>query len=288
MLEAIRKTLSHVYGLRISGAMIPFPIAIQVPQLSEIARPLSIVAGAANIAAMHVSASALLGGLWERALDLVFPPRCVGCAASGAFLCAACLSAMPRAAPPRCPVCWMPSERRDSPCRRCHDRTFHFKAARSALVYEGITRDAVHALKYRGLSALARLMAPPLAECLRQWDPPVQAIVPVPLSGQRQRLRGYNQSELLAREVSRLTGLPLAMRALARRRSTPPQARIADEAARRQNVAGAFTPGPVAVKGGVLLIDDVLTTGATLDACARVLAEAGSGPVFALTFARED
>ena len=221
-------------------------------------------------------------------MDLVFPPRCVGCGTFGAFLCAACLSAMPRAAPPRCPVCWMPSERYDSPCRRCHDRTFHFEAARSAFVHERAAREAVHALKYQGLSALARLMAPPMAECLCQWAPPAQAIVPVPLSGRRQRLRGYNQSELLGREVSRLTGLPLVLRALARRRSTPPQARIADEAARRQNVAGAFAPGPETVNGGVLLIDDVLTSGATLDACARVLTEAGAGPVFALTFARED
>ncbi len=229
-----------------------------------------------------------LSFLWEGALDLVFPPRCVGCGAFGSFLCQSCLSAMPGADPPRCPLCWMPSERPDARCQRCHDRSFRFQAARSAFVYQGAAREAVHALKYRGLSALAEAMAPPMAQRLGEWDPPVGAIVPVPLTGRRRRLRGYNQSQLLGRELSRLTGLPLATRALTRRRSSPPQARVADEAGRRQNVAAAFAPGPAALRGGVLLVDDVLTSGATLDACAAALAAAGAGPVCALTFARED
>lgn len=236
---------------------------------------------------MPEGALAFVGGLWERGLDLLFPPRCVACGAFGSFLCAACLSATPRAEPPRCPVCWMPS-REEGPCRRCRRQPFAFVAARSTFVYQGAAREAVQALKYRGLSTLAGAMAPPMAESLREWGPPVAAIVPVPLAGRRRRLRGYNQSQLLAREVSRLSGLPLAPRALVRRRSTPPQAGSADEAARRWNVAGAFAPGPEAVEGGILLIDDVLTSGATLDACARALREASGGPVFALTFARED
>jgi ComF family protein len=237
---------------------------------------------------MLVGASALIGGLWERALDLVFPRRCVGCAATGAFLCTNCLATLPRAVPPRCPTCWMPSEGPEAPCRRCRDRAFHLEATRCTFVYEGAARAAVNALKYRGLSALAESMALPMAECLAEWSPPVAAIVPVPLAGQRRRLRGYNQSELLGRELSWLSGLPLASGALVRRRSTTPQARSTDEAARRQNVAAAFALGPAAVNGAVLLVDDVLTSGATLDACARVLLDGGAGPVFALTFARED
>ncbi|MBI2912367.1 MAG: ComF family protein [Chloroflexi bacterium] len=236
-----------------------------------------------------------LSSVWERALDLVFPPRCVSCGAFGSFLCESCLAAAPRADPPRCPVCWMPVlSRAEGPgaaagsCARCRRQPPAFVAARSAFVYDGAAREAVHALKYRGLSALAAAMAGPMAECLRPWNPLVEAIVPVPLAGRRRRLRGYNQSELLAREVSRPVGLPLAVRALVRRRAAPPQARAADETARRQNVAGAFAPGPEVPKGGVLLIDDVLTSGATLDACARALLDGGAGRVFALTFARED
>jgi ComF family protein len=127
-----------------------------------------------------------------------------------------------------------------------------------------------------------------MAKLLIEWDPPAQAIVPVPLSGRRRRLRGYNQSYLLAEEVSRLTRIPLAGTALVRRRSTPPQVRQMGEDARRRNVAGAFGPGRRMPIGGVLLIDDVVTTGATIEACARVLISEGGGPVFALTFARED
>jgi len=173
-------------------------------------------------------------------------------------------------------------------CARCRRQPPAFVAARSVFVYDGAAREAVHALKYRGLSALAAAIARPMAECLLAWSPPVEAAVPVPLAGHRRRTRGYNQSELLAREVSEVTGLPLALRALVRRRAAPPQARAVDETARRQNVAGAFVSGPDLPKGGVLLIDDVLTSGATLDACARALLEGGVGRVFALTFARED
>jgi competence protein ComFC len=115
-------------------------------------------------------------------------------------------------------------------------------------------------------------------------------LVPVPLHPHRQRARGYNQSLLLAREISRRLELPLAAEALVRRRDTPPQAKAVEADARRRNVADAFDCRPRAVAGRrVLLVDDVTTTGATLDACARaLLAEGGASSVWALTFARED
>lgn len=237
---------------------------------------------------MRAGVVSLAGALWERALDLLFPPRCVGCGAYGSFLCPRCLAAAPRAEPPRCPLCWLPGAPADGPCRRCRERPLRLEGARAAFVYQGAVREAVHALKYRGLSALATAMARPMAEVLRAWAPPVEAVVPVPLAGGRRRLRGYNQSEALARAVGKLAGLLVEPRALRRARPSPPQARSADEAARWENVRGAYAPGPRPVQGGVLLIDDVMTTGATLDACARALREAGAGPVFALTFARED
>ena len=181
----------------------------------------------------------------------------------------------------------MPSQ--ESLCGRCRVRRPAYSGVRSVFVNEGAARDAIHALKFRGLSAIAPGMSGLMAKLLIEWGPPVQAIVPVPLAGRRRRLRGYDQSGLLAREIAHLTGISLARGALVRRRSTAPQARQAGGDARRRNVAGAFGPGgrrmPI---GGVLLIDDVVTTGATLDACARVLIGEGGGPVFALTFARED
>ncbi len=236
---------------------------------------------------MRVGVSWLLSVAWRRTLDLVFPPRCVGCRSFGSFLCSRCLATMPRAQPPRCPVCWMPGA--GGICRRCRGRPFAFKAARCPFVYDGAAREAIHALKYQGVSAVAGVMAPAMAECLEEWAPPAAALVPVPLTGARRRSRGYNQSEVLARELSRLSGLPLATGVLVRRRGAPPQARATDEAARRANVADAFAVRRRdSLAGPLILVDDVMTSGATLDSCARVLRAAGHGPVYALTFARED
>ena len=225
--------------------------------------------------------------LWERALDLIFPPRCVGCGRFGAFLCDACLAVTPVAAPPRCDRCWVAM---DAPgtCHRCRRGHPALAGARAAFVYGGPAREAIHALKFNGVSAIAPLMAREMARVLAGWAPPVSVVVPVPLAGSRRRLRGYNQSELLAKEVARQAGLPLRSQAVARRRSTLPQARLGDEEARRRNVQGAFVPGRAPPGAAVLLVDDVMTTGATVQACARALRAAGSGPVYALSFARED
>ncbi len=133
-------------------------------------------------------------------------------------------------------------------------------------------------------------MARSMARCPRtNGARPSHSIVPVPLSGQRRRLRGYNQSELLAKEVSRLTGIPLARRALVRGGLTPLRRLIWRATPARRTSSSAFRAGQARARGGcALLIDDVITTGATLDACARVLLSEGVDAVFALTFARED
>lgn len=230
--------------------------------------------------------ASLAARVWNAGLDMVFPPRCVTCKSFGSYICAACRADICIAEPPRCSICWSPDDR--GRCESCRYGRPAFKAVRAAFVYDGPARDAVLALKFDGLGALARLMAVPMAECLVAWDPPVSAIIPVPLSASRKRYRGYNQSELLAREVGRLAGLPVLAGVLERTRNTPPQVKQFDWQARRENVAGAFCVKGGVPGGGVLLMDDVITTGATLDACARVLCSAGGGPVFALTFARED
>jgi ComF family protein len=190
------------------------------------------------------------------------------------------------AAGPRCDICWMPIEP-SRQCRRCRSHRTAFDGARAAFVYEGAARDAVLALKFRGVSAVAAEMGRSMAATLAEWRPDADSILPVPLSGQRRRLRGYNQSQLLAKELSHLTGLPLESRALTRRRHTHPQTTLTGDA-RWQNVWESFRPGKAVPSGGIILIDDVITTGATLDACARVLLTEGAEAVFALTFARED
>jgi ComF family protein len=127
-----------------------------------------------------------------------------------------------------------------------------------------------------------------MAATLRNWAPSVDAIIPVPLSGMRQRTRGYNQAELLAKELARLSGLPMDNGLLKRIRHTSPQTREVDAAARRKNVRSVFSLSREGVPRCVMLVDDVTTTGATLDACARKLIEGGADAVYGLTFARED
>ena len=224
--------------------------------------------------------------LVSRVLDVAFPPRCVGCGEFGSFLCEDCLADAPYAIERRCPRCWMMW--RAVYCTDCNHFPRSFTAMRSAFSYEGVARSAVLALKFEGVSALAPSMAKPMADALKLWSQPVDVIVPVPLGWVRKRKRGYNQAELLAREVSRLTGLPIEPQALRRVRQTPAQVQQPDEASRLRNIAEAFGPGRRSVTGNVLLIDDVATTGATLDACARVLLSGGAKAVYGLTFARED
>src|SRR5262245_3022719 len=165
--------------------------------------------------------------LWDRALDLIFPPRCVSCDRFGAFICENCLADATQAAPPRCSICWMPNrEKAGGPatpgltCTRCRSVRPSFRAARSVFVYQGAARDAVHSLQFRGLPAIAPAMSALMAQRLVEWSPPVDCIIPVPLARARRRERGYNQSELLAKELSRRTAIPLERRALVRPHST--------------------------------------------------------------------
>jgi ComF family protein len=146
----------------------------------------------------------------------------------------------------------------------------------------------VLAFKFGGASAAAADMATPMYRLLEDWAPPVDAVVPVPLGGMRQRTRGYNQAALLAGAVAKLSGRPLESQAIRRTSNTPPQTQQVDAIARRRNVKEAFGPGKKSLSGSVLLVDDVTTTGATLHACSRVLIDAGAAQVHCLTFARED
>lgn len=226
--------------------------------------------------------------LGRAALDLVFPPRCVGCGEGGSFLCDGCVAALPVAANPRCPRCWQPGWDA-SLCVDCQAAPPSFDGLRAAFVYERTARELVHALKYRGMTALAPPMASLLTAAVRGYSLKADLVAPVPLSRLRRRLRGYNQAEALARPLAMELQLPIRPQALARRRDTPPQARSADAEARRRNVSDAFVCRDRGVEGQrVLLVDDVTTTGATLAACAVALRAAGARSVWAVTFARED
>jgi ComF family protein len=174
-------------------------------------------------------------------------------------------------------------------CWECEQQSWGFAAAVAAVPYGEVVRGMVHRFKYVRQDYLARLMGAFMAEVARQerLDGLCDLVVWVPLHWRRRLARGYDQAELLAAEVSRRLALPLAGRALVRRRHTPPQAGL-DRASRRRNVADSFLVARAdRVRGRtMLLVDDVLTTGATADACARSLVAAGARRVFALAFAR--
>ena len=149
-------------------------------------------------------------------------------------------------------------------------------------------RQAIHQFKYHGVKALASPLAQLMAESLETKPVPADVIVPVPLHPRRLRERGYNQSGLLAQELGKRSGLPVTDKPLVRHRDAPAQARTASAEARRNNVRGAFSCNDSRLEGKqVLIIDDVCTTGATLDSCAAALKEAGASSVWGLTLARE-
>jgi ComF family protein len=221
------------------------------------------------------------------ALDLLYPPICGVCGRPGAFVCSGCLDAVPRTHGIRCDVCWRPM--RGERCHACMSRPLALEMVRAPFRYEADVRHMVRAFKFGGQSSLAPILGAQLSEAYEDHRFDVDLIVPVPLTGARKRWRGYNQALLLARELGRLQQLPV-VEAMRRRGGTTPQAESTGIEQRYQNVQGVFSVAkPDAVRGQrVLLIDDVTTTGATLNACATELLDAGASAVLALTVARED
>jgi ComF family protein len=151
-----------------------------------------------------------------------------------------------------------------------------------------VIREAIHQLKYQNLRALAEPLAQLLSDYLETNQIPGEVLIPTPLHQKRLRERGYNQSGLLATELGKLTGLPVIADCLIRQRPASPQARTQTVAERRSNVSDAFSCPDNSVRDrAVIVIDDVTTSGATLNACAVALKAAGAISVWGLTLARE-
>ena len=210
---------------------------------------------------------------------MLMPPACAGCGRSGALLCQRCLEAFQT--PSR------PADRFLAPDAGVVVGD-SLALALAAFAYEGPLRGALAALKYTGASRLAPILAraaEPALRCLVAVTGPV-TLVPVPLHIERRRVRGYNQAELLARQLGRSTGMPFAD-SLARDRSTTKMHRL-DRAARLHNLRGAFVLAPRAVvPRAAILVDDIVTTTATLEACSSVLRAAGCEAVYGFSVARE-
>ena len=223
-------------------------------------------------------------------LDTFLPPCCPVCGRVGVkTLCAACRPQLPAVPSPRCPICGLPFAPGSGPDHRCEDclrQRFSFDQAVSALCYGGAVPALVHRFKYRRDFTVLPLFASLLRKAApRHWREEVDVVVPGPLHPLRLRERSYNQALLLAPRA--FPRLPLDPFVLRRRRPTPPQ--VGSSALeRRRALRRAFAvKRPERVRGKtVLLVDDVLTTGSTVDECARTLRQAGAERVFVLTLAR--
>jgi len=262
-------------------------------------------------------------GFTLAALDLVFPAFCSICEGTlGAGrrdpLCGRCWGAITRLGDPWCHVCGAssptaasfagpqrvehgregatpPREVRFSerggvapsrPCSTCMGDRPAYDYARSAAVYEGALREALHAFKFSGKRALARPLGDLAVEqCVASLLEGIEAVIAVPLARERERERGFNQAALLAQRIAKRLGLPTRPRWLARVRATRPQSDL-PAAERRVNVRGAFRASRAVAGRHVLIVDDVLTTGATLGECARALRAGGARCVGVLTVAR--
>jgi ComF family protein len=234
------------------------------------------------------------------ALDLVFPALCPVCDASLAEgrrdpLCGVCWAAIPRIAPPWCGRCGLPFRALTpgplpvappATCGPCRDDPPAWDWARAGAEYEGVVRDAIHAFKFEGKRALARpLAALVLEQAGGGFGRDVPVLVPVPLARAREQERGFNQAALVAERLAAGLGLPVRPGWLARARATAPQSDLG-AAERRANVRGAFTAARAVAGRSVIVVDDVLTTGATAAECARAMRAAGAARVGVLTVAR--
>lgn len=218
-------------------------------------------------------------------LDLLLPPACPLCGReSGRVgICSDCLDGIHPVASPCCPRCVLPYPAEggtDHLCETCLRTSPSFARVRAAGIYEGILRKAVHHFKYRGAvdldRPLGRLLASVLKEPGSRSRPDL--LVPVPLHGSRLSERTYNQSLLLAKALGKEWRIPVSARLLVRVRATLPQQGL-NVQLRRNNMKGAFAlRGPLAGER-ILLIDDVLTTGATANECSRILLEGGASEV---------
>lgn len=223
-------------------------------------------------------------------LDVLFPPVCAGCGRVGALLCGACAARLLPVSGPICACCGRAlageMARPAGLCGECAAARPLLAQMRAPLRYAQPTSGLIHRLKYEGAFALGRALAAPLIAGWPAWATPPDLIVPIPLHPRRRRQRGYNQSELLARPLAEAVGVAFSATALQRTRHTAPQVGLGPQA-RAVNVQGAFSAAPDEARGrAIVLVDDVLTTGATMTAAAAALLAAGAASVSAYCLAR--
>jgi ComF family protein len=234
----------------------------------------------------------IVDGFWSRLQSVVLPPHCLLCADdgdTGRDLCAPCAASLQRNQT-CCPRCALPLQTAAPACGECLQHAPPFDAAFAPFLYVHPLDLLMTRLKFGRSLAAGRVLSGLWSEAAMGLSPELPALfVPVPLHPSRLRERGYNQALELLRPLAASLGIPLAESLLARVRATPAQANL-DATARRQNLRGAFELSAPALRGTdyahIALVDDVMTTGATVRECARVLKRAGVARVDVWAFAR--
>lgn len=218
-------------------------------------------------------------------IDLIFPPTCGGCNMSGVRWCHNCQEQTPKIQPPICDLCGQITYDKGI-CKRCSTSQPHFTATRSWAEFSGPIRNALHDIKYRKNIGLGSSLSINLAGLLKQNNWEIDLVTPVPLGKEREKQRGYNQAALIARPLASYLQLPYNPRILRRIRETISQVDLT-LVERQNNVMDAFQANRQNIQGKrILIIDDVTTSGSTLNACSKALRENGAKAVYGLTVAR--
>lgn len=224
--------------------------------------------------------------MWN-AIDWFFPPHCLGCGIEGEIICQECYASIKRIPANVCPYC-NAYVSTSGHCPKCMNRKPPYAEFRAFAFYGGVIREAIHHLKYQNDVGVARVLASYLMKVIQAGDWEFDLVVPVPLSKPKLEQRGYNQAERLAQPMAAALEKTISTEALVRIKENASQVDL-DVQSRRENVRGVFEADPAIVKGKrILLIDDVFTTGATLESASKALKEAKSGLVYAVTVGKSD
>lgn len=223
----------------------------------------------------------------QEAVDWLFPPHCVGCGIEGEIICPDCYGTIKRVPRNTCPFCNAFTSK-NGYCPNCKKHKPAYSRFRAFAYYGGVIRDSVHHLKYQNDIGVARVLASYLLKVVQAEDWDFDLVVPVPLSVGKLQQRGYNQAERLARPLAKAMGKPFTADGLFRTREIASQVNL-DSQSRRENVRGVFEADPAIVKGKrILLVDDVFTTGATLESASEALRDARSGLIYCVTVGKSD
>ena len=218
-------------------------------------------------------------------IDTVFPPICANCGQVGQLFCETCRLKVHWILEPVCGRCGRSQAQAVEACAACQASSLPLEIVRAAVLHTDPVRTVIHRLKYDGFFALAEPLADLMLEAWPRWQHPFDLILPIPLHPNRQRQRGFNQSELLVRALQQRLDWTGDRSALKRSRWTRPQLGLSGPE-RRDNVRGAFEANSIVVGGKrILLVDDVFTTGSTLASAANALHDAGAISVTAYCLA---